>query len=633
MKLAIDILNKKPFKRENLLSSALVTHDNANVLLMQNDETQRQADYLLSLRNRVEATTNAFDTQRSYLFMLIFLVCLLFGVCTFAVKAYLAKTRFNKKLQDSIAQQKQMTADMERMTQIQLRFFTNISHELRTPLTLISGPAEQLAEKPSIKGEERNLVEMIRRNAKILTQLVGEILEFRRIQNEKAKLKLNRFNIGEELQVWEKDFTAVATRKGLKLEYNAEKSSMVIADKEKLSHIYFNLMTNALKYTPQGGKIITQLELTDKTFRIVVADTGRGMSEEDCKHIFERFYQAKGSVGGTGIGLAIVKAYTDLHNGKVSVKSEIGKGSAFAIEIPLQQPGYDKAQDAETISYKADNTLADDYSTKDITAKQNTEALIATEDNDNTNPLVLVVDDNASMRSYLRTILQPHFNVIEAQNGAEGLEYARRKVPQIVVSDIMMPVMDGLELSRRMKEDVSTSHIPIILLTARSLEEQRAEGYATGADSYITKPFSANTLTTRIDNLLKNRRQLKRIFSGTIQEQADDENALGERDKTFVAQLRKIIKSHIPDADYSVEDLGTEIGLSRVQLYRKVKALTGYSVVDLLRKARLAKAKHLLETSDRTVQEVAYEVGFTTPSYFAKRFKEEFGVKPGEISK
>ncbi len=633
MKLAIDILNKKTFKRENLLSSALVTRDNANVLLMQNDETQRQADYLLSLRNRVEATTNAFDTQRSYLFMLIFLVCLLFGVCTFAVKAYLAKTRFNRKLQDSIAQQKEMTKDMERMTQTQLRFFTNISHELRTPLTLISGPADQLAEKSSIKGEDRNLVEMIRRNAKILTQLVGEILEFRRIQNEKAKLKLNRFNIGEELQVWESDFTAVATRKGLKLEYSAEKSSMVIADKEKLSHIYFNLMTNALKYTPQGGKITTQLELTDKTFRIVVTDTGRGMSEEDSKHIFERFYQAKGSVGGTGIGLAIVKAYTDLHKGNVSVKSEVGKGSAFTIELPLQQPGYDKALDSDNISYEPDNALADDYSAKDIKTMQNTETLIATEDKDNTNPLVLIVDDNASMRSYLKTILQPHFNVIEAQNGAEGLEYARRKVPQIVISDIMMPVMDGLELSRRMKEDVSTSHIPIILLTARSLEEQRAEGYATGADSYITKPFSAKTLTTRIENLLKSRRQLKRIFSGTIQEQADEEETLGERDKNFVAQLRKILKSHIPDADYSVEDLGAEIGLSRVQLYRKVKALTGYSVVDLLRKARLAKAKHLLETSDRTVQEVAYEVGFTTPSYFAKRFKEEYGVKPGEINK
>lgn len=195
----------------------------------------------------------------------------------------------------------------------------------------------------------------------------------------------------------------------------------------------------------------------------------------------------------------------------------------------------------------------------------------------------------------------------------------------------MMPVMDGLELSRRMKDDMSISHIPVILLTARVLEEQRAEGYATGADSYITKPFLASTLIARIDNLLRNRRQLKRIFSGTLQEQADEEKSLGERDKTFVAQLRKIIKSHIPDADYSVEDLGAEIGLSRVQLYRKVKALTGYSVVDLLRKARLARAKHLLETSDKTVQEVAFDVGFTTPSYFAKRFKEEFGISPGDI--
>ncbi len=631
MKLAVDILEKKKFKRENLLSSALVTRDNASVLLMQNDETQRQAEKLFSLRNRVETTTNAFDTQRNYLFLLLFLVCLLIGVCTFAVKAYLAKTKINKRLKHSIAQQKEMTANMERMTQTQLRFFTNISHELRTPLTLISGPADQLAEKTTIKGQDKALVDMIRRNAKILTQLVGEILEFRRIQNEKAKLNLNRFDIGEELRTWESDFVAVAERKNLKLEYKAERSATVIADKEKLSHIYFNLMTNALKYTPQGGKITTRLEFTDETFRIIVADTGRGMSEEDCKHIFERFYQAKGSVGGTGIGLAIVKAYADLHNGTATVESVPGKGATFTIEIPLRQAGYDMNADNEDCSYTADNSLSDDYSEQDIKSQQNTEALTAAEDYDDTRPLVLVVDDNASMRTYLKAILQPQFNVIEAQNGAEGLEEARRKVPQIVVSDIMMPVMDGLELSRRMKEDVSTSHIPIILLTARVLEEQRAEGYSTGADSYITKPFSAATLTARIDNLLKSRRQLKRIFSGTSKEQADEEERLGTHDKTFVTQLRKIIKSHIPDADYSVEDLGAEIGLSRVQLYRKVKALTGYSVVDLLRKARLAKAKQLLETTDKTVQEVAYEVGFTTPSYFAKRFKEEFGVKPGEI--
>ncbi len=633
MKLAYDILTKKPFKRENLLSSALVTRDNASVLLMQNDETQRQAANLVSLRNRVVSTTNAFDTQRSYLFMLIFLVCLLFGVCTFAVKAYLAKTRFNRQLQNSMAQQKKMTADMERMTQTQLRFFTNVSHELRTPLTLISGPADQLAERESIKGEDRNLVDMIRRNVKILSQLVDEILEFRRIQNDKAKLKLNRFDIGEELRLWQSDFAAVAVRRGLSLEYCATGSASVIADKEKVSHIYFNLMTNALKYTPRGGSVVTRLEITDSTFRIVVADTGNGMSAEDSSHIFERFYQAKGSVGGTGIGLAIVKSYTDLHRGKVSVESSLGKGTAFTVELPLHQPGYDAMQDDANVQCSGDNALADDYTAEDIRSRRNVETLVSVDDSDNSKPLVLVVDDNASMRSYIKSILQPQYNVIEAQNGEEALAEARKNVPQIVVSDVMMPVMDGLTLSRRMKDDISISHIPVILLTARVLEEQRAEGYATGADSYITKPFSASTLTARIDNLLRNRRQLKRIFSGTVQEQADEESSLGETDKTFVAQLRKIIKTHIPDADYSVEDLGAEIGLSRVQLYRKVKALTGYSVVDLLRKARLARAKRLLETTDKTVQEVAYEVGFTTPSYFAKRFKEEFGVSPGDIHK
>ncbi len=633
MKLAYDILTKKPFKRENLLSSALVTRDNASVLLMQNDETQRQAANLVSLRNRVVSTTNAFDTQRSYLFMLIFLVCLLFGVCTFAVKAYLAKTRFNRQLQNSMAQQKKMTADMERMTQTQLRFFTNVSHELRTPLTLISGPADQLAERESIKGEDRNLVDMIRRNVKILSQLVDEILEFRRIQNDKAKLKLNRFDIGEELRLWQSDFAAVAVRRGLSLEYCATGSASVIADKEKVSHIYFNLMTNALKYTPRGGSVVTRLEITDSTFRIVVADTGNGMSAEDSSHIFERFYQAKGSVGGTGIGLAIVKSYTDLHRGKVSVESSLGKGTAFTVELPLHQPGYDAMQDDANVQCSGDNALADDYTAEDIRSRRNVETLVSVDDSDSSKPLVLVVDDNASMRSYIKSILQSQYNVIEAQNGEEALAEARKNVPQIVVSDVMMPVMDGLTLSRRMKEDISISHIPVILLTARVLEEQRAEGYATGADSYITKPFSASTLTARIDNLLRNRRQLKRIFSGTVQEQADEESSLGETDKTFVAQLRKIIKTHIPDADYSVEDLGAEIGLSRVQLYRKVKALTGYSVVDLLRKARLARAKRLLETTDKTVQEVAYEVGFTTPSYFAKRFKEEFGVSPGDIHK
>ncbi len=631
MKLAFDILEKKKFKRDNLLSSALVTSDNANVLLMQNDEMRRQTGDLQSLKKRVETTTNAFDTQRSYLLMLLFMMTLLIIACVLALKAYLAKTKYNKRLKASISQQKKLTEDMEQMTQNQLRFFTNISHELRTPLTLISGPADMLAEGNNVSNEGREQVEMIRRNASILTQMVGEILEFRKIQNDKAKLTLNRFELSSELATWSNDFKIVAERKNitLKVDIKTEGNAIVIADKEKIAHIYFNLMTNAIKYTPNGGSITSTLEHANNKYTIAVTDTGKGLTEDDRKHIFDRFYQAKNSVGGTGIGLAIVKAYVELHHGTVGVDSEQGHGSRFFFSIPEEQPGYNPAEDIQE-EIKNEPKLADDYSVKDIITQQNISAITSTEDYDNNQPLLLVIDDNESMRTYLKGILHDKYNVIEAQNGEEGLKIARKTVPQLVVSDVMMPVMDGLEFCRHMKEETSTCHIPVILLTAKSLEEQRIEGYNKGADSYITKPFTAETLTARISNLLKNRRQLKKIFSDSLQEE-NEQDALGEKDQTFVAQLRKAIKQHIPEADYSVEDLGSEMGLSRVQLYRKVKALTGYSVVDLLRKARLAKGKQLLQTTDKNISEVAYEVGFSTPSYFAKRFKEEYGIKPGEV--
>lgn len=631
MKLAIDILERRKYERENLLSSALVTKDNANVLLMQNEELKRQTDKLISLRQRVEATTTAFDTQRNYLFALLLLLGLLIVACALAVKAYVAKSRYSQRLNESIDEQRRMTAEMSKMTQSQLRFFTNISHELRTPLTLISGPADQLRESRSMSDGDRQLIDMIRRNAGILKQMVNEILEFRKVQNDKAQLKLNKFDVAQELQKWAADFKAVAERKEIAMEVNTPGAAItqIVADKEKLAHIYFNLMSNALKYTPQGGKITTTLTHADGKITLAVADTGRGMADDDRKHIFERFYQATESVGGTGIGLALVKAYADLHHGTSRVESIVGKGSTFIIELPDTQPGYDASKDHDD-EVHISHELMDDYTAKDLNKEHNISEIAGTEDYDTNRPLILVVDDNASMRNYLRSILQQDFNVVEAQNGEEGLTLAQRLVPQLVVSDVMMPVMNGLQLCGHLKENMLTCHIPIILLTARSLEEQRSEGYATGADSYITKPFAAPTLTTRINNLLRNRTMLKQLFSGSMRE-SEEENTLDTHDRDFVVQLRKAINQHIPDANYSVEDLGAEIGLSRVQLYRKVKALTGLSVVDLLRKARLAKAKQLLETSDMNISEIAYSVGFATPSYFAKRFKEEYGKSPGEM--
>lgn len=641
IQLAMNILTKKDYKRENQLSSALVTRDNARVLLMQNDETVRQQDHLTTLRSRIDQAASEFNTQRIYLLVLLVFVVLLIVACAFAIRAYVAKARINRQLHDSMSKQKAMTEEMERMTQTQLQFFTNVSHELRTPLTLIAGPADQLLEDGSIRGNHRSMLQMIQRNTRILIQLVGEILDFRKVQNNKATLRLNRFALSDELSTWAEDFRAAAARRKITIVVAASGStdtstantdgSMIIADRDKIEHVYFNLMSNALKYTPEGGSITTTVEHAAQHFTITVSDTGKGIDPKELPHLFERFYQAQGSIGGTGIGLSLVKAYVDMHHGTIEAQSEPGKGTSFVVTLPDTQPGYDPSKDVQTMPRIEDKNLVDDnYVSVDIDANAAADRITNAEDFDNERPLVLIIDDNNGMRAYLRSILKDKYNVSEAADGKQGLEKACREVPKLVICDVMMPVMDGLEFTRQLKQNMATSHIPVILLTARSLSEQREEGYGTGADSYLTKPFSGSVLLARVDNLLRNRTMLRSLFSGDKKEEAAEEQ-LGSRDQTFINRLRDSIRQNMGDSDFTVERLGEEVGLSRVQLYRKVKALTGQTPVDLLKKARLERARLLVEKTDKSISEIAYEVGFTAPSYFNKCFKDEFGVSPGGL--
>lgn len=633
MLLAMNILEGKKYNRENQLSSALVTRDNARVLLMQNDETMRQQDHLSTLRSRVDKAASDFNTQRIYLLVLLVFVVLLIAVCAAAIYAFITRTRINQQLKASMDEQNRMTTEMEEMTQTQLQFFTNVSHELRTPLTLIAGPTEQLLEDPAVHGVQRTMLEMVQRNTRILIQLVGEILDFRKVQNNKAELHLNRFYLQHELTTWTEDFRTVAARRGITIRVDVsgvEDDAVLIADRDKMEHMYFNIMSNALKYTPDGGCITTTLLHHDHCYTLRIADTGKGIPTEELPHLFERFYQAKGAIGGTGIGLSLVKAYIDMHRGSVHAESVEGKGTTFVIELPDSQPGYDPAKDAPAATQAEKGLVDDNYIATDTTAQEATERITNAEDFDAERPLVLIIDDNNGMRAYLRSILQDKYNVSEATNGEQGLEKARREVPKLVVCDVMMPVMDGLEFTKRLKEDTATSHIPVVLLTARSLSEQRKEGYDTGADSYITKPFSGQVLLSRIENLLRSRIMLRSVFAGDKQE-TEEEEKLNEADKTFVGRLRTAIQENLGDSDFSVERLGEEIGLSRVQLYRKVKALTGQTPVELLRKARLTKARQLLEKTEKSVSEIAYEVGFTSPSYFNKCFKDEFDINPSSL--
>lgn len=632
MQLAMNILTGKKYDRENQLLSALVTRENARVLLMQYDETVRQQDHLVTLRSRVDQAASDFQTQRIYLIILISFLILLIVACALAVNAYRTKALVNRKLKEAVKRQEQLTKEIEDMTQRRLQFFTNVSHELRTPLTLIAGPTEQLLEDPTVKAPHRSMLEMIHRNTHLLLQLVGEILDLRKVQTNKAELVLNRFDLQKALTLWSEDFRTIAIRRKLTITVDTstvKEEPIIIADRDKISHVFFNLMSNALKYTPKGGSINISLAYTNHTYTIKVSDTGKGVAKDELPRLFERFYQARGAEGGTGIGLSIVKAFVELHKGEVHGESEEGKGLTIVVSLPDSQPGYDPAKEMEEKPTAENGLIDDNYVTTSISAKESAERITNAEDFDHDRPLVLIIDDNEGMRSYLHSILKQKYNISEAANGKEGLEKARREVPKLVVCDVMMPVMDGLEFTRQLKADTATCHIPVILLTARSLTEQREEGYGTGADSYLTKPFSGSVLLARIDNLLRSRSMLRSIFSGSTEEK-EEEKSLNTLDQTFVGRLRDVMQKNMGDSEYSVERLGADLGLSRVQLYRKVKALTGQTPVELLRKARLEKAKLLLLKTERSVAEIAYEVGFTSPSYFNKCFKDEFGKSPGE---
>ena len=604
MQLALNILEKKPYKRDNYLKGALVTKANANVLLMQNEEMNKQTARLNALHGKVDTYLVQYNHQKMYIVLFSIILLLLIGIMVYIYRTILMKRRIE-----------------EEANKAKLQFFTNISHELRTPLTLIADPVNYIIHDDNLNSQQRSMLQIVQRNVLVLTQLVSEILDFRKVQNGKMELRLSDFNLAESMKQWIKLFSVSAQKKHIAISMDAPDTIMLRADQDKIERICYNLLSNALKYTSEGGEISLMAKEEDGRVMISVADNGCGISSDELPYIFDRFYQAKNAGRGTGIGLAIVKAFTELHHGEVSATSIEGKGSTFTIHIPVRQKGEVTNQPTEKIEQLVEPSSAQEVPNQ----ARHIDELIQPYQTDK--PEVLIIDDNIDIRTYLRSVLSEKYNVSEAADGKVGLELARKIVPDIVLSDIMMPVMDGLAFCQQLKTDKAISHIPVILLTARSLDEQRAEGYEHGADAYLSKPFSLRLLLSRIDNLIESRKKLNQTWSKGVE---DDEigNISNEIDKSFLKQLRKIIQENLADSDLSVEQIGDEIGLSRVQLYRKVKALTGYSPVEIVRKARLTRARHLLQTTERTVSEVAYAVGFSTPSYFSKCYKDEFGENP-----
>ena len=609
MQLAMRILKKQPFHRDNYLKGALVTKDNAKVLLLQNEEMMKQRSRLSDLNSKVDIYFAQYNHQKIYMLLGGVIIALLIGLIVYIYRTIILRRELE-----------------EQATNAKLQFFTNISHELRTPLTLIADPIAHIVNDENLTKQQRNMLQIVEKNVSILMRLVNEILDFRKIQNKKMELTLSKFELTHYLKEWASTFESIATKRKIKVELIIPAPIRLCADIYKVERICYNLLSNALKYTSEGGSITIKAKSTDETVEICIKDTGKGIAKEDIKHIFDRFYQVRNNnKDGTGIGLAIVKAFTELQGGTAKVESELGKGSEFTITLPKRVAG-DNFQPAEE-TYIMNDFLDESSAVTDISTENKVSKI--TSDREEDKPRVLVIDDNADIRAYATALLGDEYDVMEASDGSEGLKKAVREVPDVVVCDVMMSGMDGLECCKHLKSDSLTCHIPVILLTAKTLDEHRAEGYAYGADAYLTKPFNGNVLKARIKNLITNRKLMKIVFGNDAQ-QEPIEAVAQSAESQFVEKFRTIIQGNLGNSDLNVETISHEMGISRAQLYRKIKSITGISPNDIVREARMRRADRLLETTDKSVSEIAYEVGFSSPSYFTKCYREFFGRTPNK---
>jgi signal transduction histidine kinase/DNA-binding response OmpR family regulator len=538
------------------------------------------------------------------------------------------------------------TQKLQEIDSMKSRFFANISHEFRTPLTLILGPINKILTKTRNQ-EIKQELNIMQRNAQRLQRLINQLLDLSKIEAGKMTLQARPENIVALLNRIVQSFESQAKLKGIELKFQSEQDEIIaFIDRDKIENIFYNLLSNALKFTSQGGNVavVCKIQFVNRKSEIViaVADTGIGIPPNRLDKIFNRFYQVDDSYTreheGSGIGLALTRELVDLHHGKIEVESELNKGTTFRVYLPLgkehlkpEEIAADQSASAdsepagglhiEEPSKDSDSTRSDLRHSEGFAPPSHRKAL----------PLVLIVEDNRDMRSYMQDCLASDYRVIEAVDGEDGLHRAIDKIPDLIISDVMMPRMDGFEMCGRLKSDERTSHIPIILLTARASAESKIKGLELGADDYLIKPFDRTELLVRAKNLIEQRRKLRERFSRDISLQPK-EIAVTSYDEKFLQRTMDIIEQHLADSEFTIDSLLKEVGMSRMQLHRKLRALINCSASEFIRVLRLKRAAQLLQQKSGNVTEVAFEVGFNNLSYFSRCFRQQFGKLPSEYT-
>lgn len=544
---------------------------------------------------------------------------------------YIINYKLEKQKREFENEQKIREArQLHEVDEMKFRFFTSISHEFRTPLTLILNPVEKLLQESS-SVEQQNLLMIVQRNAVGMLELVNQLLDFRKLDVHKDKLNLSVGDVVAFIKDLCYSFTDMANRKSVDFTFSSSVNELRLEfDPEKLRKIVSNLLSNAFKFTPDGGKIeiniqlVQQLNENTQKLKIAVSDTGIGIPEEALDRVFDRFYRvenaASGPYTGTGVGLHIVSEYVRLHEGTIKVESELGKGSVFTVFLPANQILKEEVISISDKAHVAADTLSAGAVLPESAATMQSKL-----------PLMLVVDDNEDFRDFIEAIFKTGYRVLKAENGEQALKITLDKLPDIIISDVMMPVMDGYEFCTAVKKDIRVSHIPVILLTAKTGDENKYKGLEAGAEDYISKPFNMEMLVLKVGRIIERQAQqqgqMKKIAVNPSQVE------ITSMDEKFIAKAVALIESNIENPDFLVEDLCREMGMSRVYFYKKVLSLTDKTPSELIRYIRLKRAADLLSKSQLFINEVAYKVGFNDPKYFRKYFKDEFGINPNEYKK
>lgn len=581
----------------------------------------------------IEVLPSFWETPLAYfLYVLFFLLIIVTAV-------YILFTIYRLKHRVAMEQQ---------LTHMKLRFFTDISHELRTPLTLITGPLEYVLQNTKLPAEAREQLQVVERNSNRMLRLVNQILDFRKIQNKKMKMQVQRLEIVAFVRKIMDNFEAVAEEHHIDFVFETEKEAVYLwVDADKFEKIVYNLLSNAFKYTPEGKMITVFVHDNGQTVSVGVQDQGIGIAENKKKSLFVRFENLVDSSlfnqSSSGIGLSLVKELVEMHKASITVDSKLGEGSCFKVDFQKGKEHYDETveflqNDVEQSGVvQEQQTAVADNGASDGGKEEKEEE--GTEHTD-VRSTMLLVEDNTELRTFLRSIFASEFRVVEAANGAEGLEKALSLVPDVIISDVMMPEKDGLQMMRELHDNMTTSHIPMVLLTAKTAIESMLEGLEYGADDYITKPFSATYLKARVRNILERRKKLQEMYREKLMNMAtspDEPTAeeskapeMSPNDRKFMDKLMALMEKNLDNGDLIVDDLVKDMAVSRSVFFKKLKSLTGLAPVEFIKEMRINRAVQLIETGEYSMTQIAYMVGINDPRYFSKCFKQKMGMTPTE---